>query len=266
MKDEGTPEQGMNLSSPTPSPIEGAKAVRPDASWTGIQLVEYAKGLLETARKLEKQAGVVYWDSCDALRLAQEAFHQEGRTDWVRTVEEEVGPYSTVHQMIRVANALTRQQADGLGITEIKVKAGIIFVKDLSDPGNGGDKPTRKRRTKKGKDRPEDDAPDDGAESDEADSDDGGPDEPASKDNGEPGGPDSSPGPQAPESKAPQVDLITLEQATEVVAKVADAVTSQPPLAEEARLALARVTMLEKTVNRLYMALLKELLKTYAQS
>jgi hypothetical protein len=248
----------MNLNSPTPSPIEGAKAVQPDASWTGLQLLEYAKGKLESARSLEKQAGVIYWDSCNGFGLAQEAFKKEGRKDWVRTVEEEIGPYSTVHQMILVAGRLTRQQCEGLSITEIKVGAGIIFVKDLSDPGNSGDKPTRKSQTRRRKVRVDDEAdePGDDAEAD-------GPD---TNDDGEPAEPDTPPGPNTPEPKAPQVDLISLEQATEVVGKVTDAVTSQPPSVEEARIALARVTELEKTVDRLYKALLKELLKTHAQS
>ncbi len=266
MKDEGAPEQSMNLNSPTPSPIEGAKGVHPDASWTGLQLLEYAKGLFDNARKLEKQAGVVYWDSCNALRLAQEAFKQEGRRDWVKTVEEEFGPYSTVQQMIRVANALTRQQADGLSITEIKVRAAIIFVKDLSDPSNGRDKPTHKSRNSTGKDRADgDDEPGDGADADKPANDGAGPDKPDS-DGAESNEPDTSPGADTPEPKTTQVDLIALEQATEVVARVADAVASQPPLAEEARTALARVTELEQTVDRLYKALLQELVNAYAQS
>ena len=51
-----------------------------------------------------------------------------------------------------------------------------------------------------------------------------------------------------------------------MIGGIADAVTSQPPSVEEARIALSRVTELEKTLARLYQALLKELVKAHAQS
>jgi hypothetical protein len=94
----------------------------------------WAQSKVEGARVLERKTGPEWWDAGYGIGQAHRKWVKEGRTGWVKEVERRFGAYATARQLERIAEAIEREDTQGLNLTEIKQKCKIVSVKEEYAP------------------------------------------------------------------------------------------------------------------------------------
>lgn len=124
VEEKVTEKEVTAISTPTLSPIEDEATPTTIEGW-----LDRADAKWRNVCSVRKKLVVEYWYIGEAIAEAHTMWMAARRTGWVREVEKRYGCYDTVYQLMRMANKITRAEAEACkDITDAKIKAGIVKV------------------------------------------------------------------------------------------------------------------------------------------